>query len=107
MAARSKAMVYDRSLVQRSFTDCGASFRVCGLETSKMRRPWPALGHSATEKRSHSYGNMKYSLHVYRSINLYAGTYLGIFAPGPKKILRPPPLFVRIQLCVSKNNAKN
>jgi hypothetical protein len=25
---------------------------VCDLETSRMRRPWPALGHSATEKKS-------------------------------------------------------
>jgi len=23
---------------------------VCNLETSRMRRPWPALGHSATKK---------------------------------------------------------
>jgi len=25
---------------------------VSDLETSRMRRPWPALGHSATEKKS-------------------------------------------------------
>jgi hypothetical protein len=25
---------------------------VCDLETSRMRRPWTALGRSATEKRS-------------------------------------------------------
>jgi len=31
------------SLVQRSLTDC-----VCDLETSRMRRPWPTLGRSAT-----------------------------------------------------------
>jgi hypothetical protein len=24
---------------------------VCDLETLRMRRPWPALGHSATEKK--------------------------------------------------------
>jgi len=26
---------------------------VCDLETSKMRRPWPALGRSATEKKDY------------------------------------------------------
>jgi hypothetical protein len=39
--------VTGRSLVQRSPTDCG----VFDLETSRMRRPWPALGCSATEKK--------------------------------------------------------
>jgi hypothetical protein len=30
------------------------------------------------------------------------------FTPlGPRKFCAPPPLFVRIQLCVSKNNTKN
>jgi hypothetical protein len=28
---------------------------VCDLETSRMRRPWPALGRSATEKRMYIY----------------------------------------------------
>jgi hypothetical protein len=32
------------SLVQRSPIDCGVS--VCDLETSRMKRPWPALGRS-------------------------------------------------------------
>jgi len=27
---------------------------VCDLETPRMRRPWHALGRSATEKKSHS-----------------------------------------------------
>ena len=36
------------SLVQRSPTDCGA----CDLETSRIRRPWPALGRSATGKKN-------------------------------------------------------
>ena len=31
-----------RSLVKRSRTDCGVS--LCDLETSSMRRPWPAKG---------------------------------------------------------------
>jgi hypothetical protein len=34
-------------LFQRSPTDCGES-NECDLETSKMRRPWPTLGSSAT-----------------------------------------------------------
>jgi len=27
---------------------------VCDLETSRLRRPWPALGRSATEKKNHT-----------------------------------------------------
>ena len=38
------------SLVQRSPTDCDAVV-VCDLETSKMRRPWPALGRSENRKK--------------------------------------------------------
>jgi len=37
------------SLVQRSHTDCDASF--CDLETSRMRRPWLTFGRSVTEKK--------------------------------------------------------
>ena len=37
------------SLTQRSPTNSGAWF-VCDLQTSRMRRPWPALGCSATGK---------------------------------------------------------
>jgi len=29
---------------------------VCNLETSRMRRPWPALGRSATKKKLHLVG---------------------------------------------------
>jgi hypothetical protein len=43
------------SLVQRSPTDCGAS--LCDLETSRMRRPWPVLGRSATAKKGKNYNN--------------------------------------------------
>jgi len=28
---------------------------VCNLETSRMRKPWPALGRSATEKKKYYY----------------------------------------------------
>ena len=38
---------------------------------------------------------------------LYAGPYLGILRPWAQEHFAPPPLFVRIQLCVSKNNTKN
>jgi hypothetical protein len=51
------------SLVQRSPTDCGAS--LCGLETSRMRRPWPTLGRSATAKKI---------LHLYRRRYKTVGT---------------------------------
>jgi len=34
------------SLVQRSPTNYGAT--LCDLETSKMRKQWPSLGHGAT-----------------------------------------------------------
>ena len=37
----------------------------------------------------------------------HPGPYLGTLRPWAKKILPPPPLFVRIQLCVSKSNTKN
>ena len=37
-----------RSLVQRSPSNCGVS--LCGLESSRIRRPWPALGCCAREK---------------------------------------------------------
>jgi len=33
---------------------------VCDLETSRMRRPWPTLGRSATEKKSPSVGCSMY-----------------------------------------------
>jgi len=31
---------------------------VCDLETSRMRRPWPALGRSATGKKNATYVNI-------------------------------------------------
>jgi len=39
------------SLVQGSPTECGASLCVCDLATSWIRRPWPALACSATNKK--------------------------------------------------------
>jgi hypothetical protein len=40
-------------LITRSVESYGLWFVVvCDLETSRMRRPWPALGRSATRKKS-------------------------------------------------------
>ena len=39
-----------RSLVQRSLTDCGVP--LYDLETSRTRRPWPALGCCAGNKQN-------------------------------------------------------
>jgi hypothetical protein len=38
---------------------------------------------------------------------LWPGPYLGILRPWAQENVPPPSLFVRIQLCVSKNNNKN
>jgi hypothetical protein len=38
---------------------------------------------------------------------LYSGLYLSILHPWAQENFAPSPLFVRIQLCVSKNNTKN
>jgi len=42
---------------------------VCDLETSRMRRPWPALGRSATEKKNYKEWRM---LHNKEFRNLYS-----------------------------------
>jgi hypothetical protein len=40
--------------------------------------------------------------------SIYTGPYLGILRPwAQENFAPPPPYFVRIQLCVSKNNTKN
>jgi hypothetical protein len=49
-------MLLGRGLCDELITRPEESYRlwcvvVCGLETSRMRRPWPALGRSATEKK--------------------------------------------------------
>ena len=46
-----------RGLCDELITRPGESYRVwcvvvCDLENSRMRRPWPALGRSATEKKT-------------------------------------------------------
>jgi len=45
-----------RGLYDELITRSGESYRLwcvveCDQETSKVRRPWPALGHSATKKK--------------------------------------------------------
>ena len=49
-------MLSGRGLCDEVITRPEESYRlwcvvVCDLETSKMRRPWPALGRSATENK--------------------------------------------------------
>jgi len=46
------------SLVQRSPINCGASV-VCDLKTSRMRRPWPTFGRSATTKKKGTFKNRR------------------------------------------------
>jgi len=41
---------------------------VCDLETSRMRRPWPALGRSATGGRGGGWNDGKYCNFSYGSI---------------------------------------
>jgi hypothetical protein len=61
MAAQSKAIVYVPSLVQ-SRTDGGASF--CVLYKPKKLDSHGLHWATAPQKKSHSCGNMIYSLHV-------------------------------------------
>ena len=49
-------MLSGRGLCDELITRPEESYRlwcvvVCDLETSRIRRPWPALGHSATEQK--------------------------------------------------------
>ena len=49
-----------RGLCDELITPPGESYRLwcvveCGLETSRMRRPWPALGRSAIGKKIYIY----------------------------------------------------
>jgi hypothetical protein len=68
-----------RSLCDELITLPEESYRlwcvvVCDLETSRMRRPWPALGRSATENKNimmHGNMNIKY-LRFLTYINLKA-----------------------------------
>jgi len=43
---------------------------VCDLETSRKRRPWPALGHSATRKKT-----LYYAYDTYLFLKRYYLTY--------------------------------
>jgi hypothetical protein len=42
----------------------------CDLETSRMRRPWPALGCSAIEKKKVCKEGDKSSCHIYKGMTL-------------------------------------
>jgi hypothetical protein len=44
---------------------------VCDLETSRMRRPWPALGHSTTANKINSEINMSLCLINYFDFTSY------------------------------------
>jgi len=44
MCCQAEVSATSWSLVQRCPTDCGASFYVCDIETSWMKRPWPTGG---------------------------------------------------------------
>ena len=44
---------------------------VCNLETSSMRRPWPALGRSATEKKVHTHTHTHTHLHIWLRKTVY------------------------------------
>jgi len=44
---------------------------VCDLETSRMRRPWPALGRSATEKKPHPLWNTKHHYRIEKNPPLF------------------------------------
>jgi len=53
-------VVSGRGLCDVLITRAEESYRlwcviVCDLETSRMRRPWPALGRSATGGKKHTY----------------------------------------------------
>jgi hypothetical protein len=47
---------------------------VCDLETSKLRRPWPALGRSATKKYT-----CINTIHIYVDINTCINDYIYIY----------------------------
>jgi hypothetical protein len=55
LCCRECCVLSGRDLCDELITRPEESYRlwcvvVCGLETSRMRRPWPALGRSATAK---------------------------------------------------------
>ena len=51
---------------------------VCDLETSRMRRPWPALGCSATEKKYIIYICVYY-IYIYMCVCVYIYIYIYIY----------------------------
>jgi len=58
---------------------------VCDLETSRMRRPWPALGRSATAKKKIVYVSIILALITHREdIHTYICNHLNIFGIFPE-----------------------
>jgi len=55
------------ALITRPEESYPTAMRRCDLETSGMRRPWPALGSSATEKKKMPFSSVASSFN--RSIN--------------------------------------
>jgi hypothetical protein len=82
---------------------------VCDLETSRMRRPWPALGRSATAKKNLLYITSTHSVisdflpdtRVTKKITHYSGLLLKIY-----KLIRNLPYlgFMRIYIKVDSIN---
>jgi hypothetical protein len=52
---------------------------MCDVQTSRMRRPWPALGRSATKTKSLQYQKVHSSTNMYSTPKL-AATYFGLTA---------------------------
>ena len=77
-------MLSGRGLCDELITRLEESYRmwcvvVCDLETSRIRRPWPALGSSATEKKKmHLLVTFIINLHVAAFIPTHAYIYIYI-----------------------------
>jgi hypothetical protein len=73
-----------RGLCDELITRLEESYRlrcvvVCDLETLRMRRPWPALGRSATKKKSYEvcclYGCFVYHILSYSFVSIFIILY--------------------------------
>jgi len=64
-----------RGLCDELITRSEESYRlrcvvVCDLETSKMRRPWPALGSSANKKKKSNDSKMYFAVAAYTDFDI-------------------------------------
>jgi hypothetical protein len=69
----------NRGLCDELITCTEESYRLwcvvaCGLETSRMRRPWPSLGRSATAKKRNLY--YVTNLLVFNKVKIIQNTYI-------------------------------